>query len=297
MKNLIIVRGAGDLASGVIQKIWRSGFNILVLETENPSFIRKTVSYGSAMFRESCTFNLEDATSRYLGSLDSVKKENSIKYLEECHVLLKKIDETISKDEIPIIADSNLEILNVIKESNNKLFVVDGIIDAIIAKKNLGMTKDLAPITIGLGPGFIAGEDVDIVIETMRGHNLGRLIFKGSAQPNTGVPGMVGGESKLRVIYSPCDGNVEIIKDIGSIVKKDEIIGKVGEENIIATIDGLVRGAIRNGYCAHKGMKIGDIDPRIEEYENAYTISDKARALGGAALESILYLNKIKNRK
>ncbi|MGL4687189.1 MAG: selenium-dependent molybdenum cofactor biosynthesis protein YqeB, partial [Fusobacteriaceae bacterium] len=159
---------------------------------------------------------------------------------------------------------------------------------------NLGMKRKLAPITIGLGPGFNAGIDVDIIIETMRGHDLGRLIFSGIAQPNTGVPGMVGEESKLRVIYAPCDGNVEIIKGIGSIVKEGEIVAKVGEMSVKATIAGLVRGAIKEGYLAHKGMKIGDIDPRVEEYKNAYTISDKARALGGGVLEGILYL---KNKK
>lgn len=283
MKSLIIIRGAGDLASGVIQKIWRSGFNVLVLETENPSFIRRTVSYGSAMFSENFQTTIEGVTSKYLGPLDGIKEEAK---------LLEKIDESITRGEIPIIADSNLEILEIIRRDRDKKFKTEALVDCIIAKKNLGMKKDLAPITIGLGPGFVAGFDVDIVIETMRGHDLGRLIFSGSAQPNTGVPGMIGGESKLRVIYAPCEGRVKIIKDIGSVVKKEEVIGKVGDEDIKATIDGLIRGSIRDGYHAHKGMKIGDIDPRVEEYKNTYTISDKARALGGAVLEGILFLKR-----
>lgn len=284
MIELVVIRGGGDIASGVIQKLKRAGFNLLVTEIKNPSFIRRSVSYGSAQYSNNFEFTLEDVTSKYIGDIKEKAKEGLENEVLQC----------IKENKVPILTDSELEILNILKSGNKNKFKVLAVIDAIIAKKNLGMNMEKAPITIGLGPGFIAGEDVDIVIETMRGHDLGRLIFTGSAKKNTGIPGMVGGESKLRVIHSPVGGIFKVITDIGSIVKKGDKIGYIGELEIVAPIDGLIRGIIKDGYNVIKGMKIGDIDPREEEYKNAFTISDKARSLGGAVLEGVLFLKKEK---
>lgn len=285
MKELILVRGGGDLASGVIQKLHRSGFNVVVLEIEKPSFIRRKVCYGNAIFEGE--IELEGCRAVYVGNLNSNKNEDN---KENEKNIFKILEKNFEDNKIPIIIDEKMNIIEIIKKDYHSQYRVEVIVDAIIAKKNLGMKKELAPITIALGPGFEAGEDAHIVIETMRGHNLGKLLFKGEALANTGVPGMIGGESKLRVIYSENQGIIEIIRDIGDIVKKDEIIAKIGNKDVCSTIDGLIRGMITNGYYVKKGLKIADVDPRISEYDNCFTISDKARSLGGAVLEAILYL-------
>ena len=146
----------------------------------------------------------------------------------------------------------------------------------------------MAPVTVGLGPGFTAGEDVDYVIETMRGHNLGRIIKEGSALPNTGVPGLIAGIGKERVIHSPAAGEMKNISRIADIVEKDQIIAMVGDVPVKATISGVIRGLIRDGYPVFKGMKIADIDPRKEQKKNCFTISDKARCIAGSVLEILL---------
>ena len=161
--------------------------------------------------------------------------------------------------------------------------------------KNMGTNKDMAAITVALGPGFKAGEDVDVVIETMRGHNLARLIFEGYAQENTGVPGNISGFSKERVVYSNVEGKIKNIAAIGDIVKIGDVIAKVGESEILAPIDGLLRGLIKEGTEVDKGLKIADIDPRLKEVENYTTISDKARNIGGGVLEAVLYMKDKKN--
>lgn len=286
MMEIIIIRGGGDLASGVIQKFYRSGFKTLILERENPTFIRRHVSFGMAVFEEE--FHLEGATSKFIGSIQELlDKKQLLENMENCFL----------KNEIPVIIDSKMEILKVIEEKYSQEIEVIGLIDAIIAKKNLGMNKNLAPVTIALGPGFTAGKDADVVIETMRGHDLGKLIFQGDALPNTGTPGMIRGESFLRVVYSEFEGELRIVKDIGSIVEKGEIIAYVGNDPIEAEIDGVIRGMIRSGFKVKKGLKIADIDPRIEEQSNCFSVSDKARALGGGALEAFFYLKNIKKNE
>lgn len=172
------------------------------------------------------------------------------------------------------------------------------VVDAILAKKNLGTTRDMAPITIALGPGFTAGEDVDVVIETMRGHRLGRIIKEGSAIPNTGIPGVIKGFGKERVIHSPAKGILRNICHITDMVSKGQLLAKIEtpEGTIVdvpASMDGLLRGLIRDGYPVTKGFKIADIDLRAEEYDNCFTISDKARCIAGGVLEALLYLKII----
>ena len=150
----------------------------------------------------------------------------------------------------------------------------------------------MAPITVALGPGFTAGEDVDAVIETKRGHNLGRVLWNGTAAPNTGIPGIIGGYGKERVIHCPAKGTVRNVKKITDTVSKGDVIAVVETEDgtvaVEATLDGILRGLIRDGYPVTVGFKIADIDPRTEEYNNCFTISDKARCIAGGVLEAIL---------
>ncbi|MDF2674520.1 MAG: molybdenum hydroxylase [Clostridiales bacterium] len=265
----VIVRGGGDIASGTIQKLYRSGFKVLVLETEKPTSIRRNVSFSEAVY-------------------------DGVTVIEGCKaVFVREVNEINKAWEngfIPVIVDSEGSLINIIKPY--------AVVDAILAKKNLGTNMSMAPITIALGPGFNAGKDVDVVIETMRGHNLGRLIFNGFALENTGLPGVIGGYSKERVIYCPWDGTIKNNRKIGDIVDKGEVIAHVGDKEVIAEIPGILRGLIRDGTVVFKGFKIGDIDPRLKEIENYNSISDKARCIGGGVLEAILLMkNKLKENK
>jgi len=262
-KEIVVVRGGGDLATGIVHKLHRSGFKALILEIDNPTMIRRTVSFGSAIF---------DGQAVVEG-VKSIKAYNT-----------KEIYQIWEQGHVPIIIDKECSILN---EIQAKILV-----DATLAKRNLGTYKDMAEITIGVGPGFNAGEEVDAVIETSRGHDLGKLIFEGYAKANTGVPGPIMGFSKERVLRSPCDGIIRNLLGIGDMVKKNEIIAYVNDKPIKASIDGVLRGLIRDGLKVKKELKIGDIDPRGEK-EYCFTISDKARAIGGGVLEAILYLRKI----
>ena len=168
------------------------------------------------------------------------------------------------------------------------------VVDAILAKRNLGTSRDMADKTIGLGPGFTAGQDVDLVIETIRGHNLGRIIGNGSAEPNTGIPGIVGGFGEERVIRSPAKGIFFGKAMIGDMVEKGQPIGTVvtgqGEVAVEASLTGLLRGIIKDGFPVVKGFKTADIDPRKSEYENCFTSSDKARCIAGSVVEGLMML-------
>lgn len=264
----VVIRGGGDLATGVAEVLYQSGFKILILDIEKPSSIRRSVCFSEAIY-------------------DGVTKVENIicKKVENENEIEKCWNEKI----IPIMVDEKGEIIKKIKP--------DVVVDSIIAKKNLGTTKEMAPITVALGDGFEAGKDVDIVVETMRGHNLGRIITSGRAMKNTGIPGEIKGVSKDRVIYSLANGIFSSVKKIGDTVQKDEIIGYVGDVEIRGKISGVLRGIIREGYEVTENMKIGDIDPRIEEKNNCFTISDKARSLGGAVLRAIMFRLKEEREK
>lgn len=263
-RDIVVIRGGGDIASGIAHRLYRSGFKVLILEIEKPTMIRRKVSFASAIYEGEIVVE----------GVKAIKINN-----------IEDIYRIWEKESIPVIIDSKCSILNEIK--------ADILIDATLAKKNLGIRKDMASITIGVGPGFNAGEDVDVVIESCRGHDLGKLIFKGYAKADTGVPGEILGYSIERVIKAPCDGIIRNLLDIGDRVKKGQIIAYIDNEPIKAKIDGVLRGFITNGLKVKKGLKIGDIDPRgVREY--CFTISDKARAIGGSVLEAILYL---KNKK
>lgn len=264
----VVIRGGGDLATGVAEVLYQSGFKILILDIEKPSSIRRSVCFSEAIYDG--IIQVENIICK------KVENENDI---EKCW------NEKI----IPIMVDEKGEIIKKIKP--------DVVVDSIIAKKNLGTTKEMAPITIALGDGFEAGKDVDIVVETMRGHNLGRVITSGRAMKNTGIPGEIKGISKDRVIYSLANGIFSSVKKIGDTVQKDEIIGYIGDVEIRGKISGVLRGIIREGYEVTENMKIGDIDPRIEEKNNCFTISDKARSLGGAVLRAIMFRLKEEREK
>lgn len=261
MKEIVIVRGGGDIASGVIQKLYRCGFKVLVLEIENPTCIRRAVSFSEALFEDE--IEVEGITGVKVSDIE-------------------EIEDAWKNNKVPVIIDPKGKYINLLKPK--------AVVDGILAKKNLGTYINMAPITIALGPGFEAGKDVDVVIETNRGHNLGRLIFNGEAQADTGAPGNIGGYTKERVIYSPCDGVINNVREIGDIVKKEEPLAYVGDYIVRATIDGVLRGIIRNNSKVCKGLKIADIDPRLEERKNCFTISDKARTIGGGVLEALIYL-------
>lgn len=264
--NLAVVRGAGDLATGVIQKLYRAGFKVLALETSQPTTIRRTVALSSAVLDKSA--KVEDL---YAFKADS---------LEDC----QKIWDSSG---IPVLVDPQACCLNKI----SPLIMVD----AIIAKKNLGTHKNMAPITIAIGPGFYAPEDVDAIVESCRGHELGSLIEKGSALPNTGIPGRLGGKSVERVIYAPCGGPIKHFQKIGDILKADEIIMQAGSTFIRSPFAGILRGLISDKIIVSQGLKIADVDPRPASEVDYLSISDKARSLGGAVLEGVFYLARKKN--
>ena len=167
-------------------------------------------------------------------------------------------------------------------------FVTFALVDAIIAKKNLGTRIDMTPFVIALGPGFTAGVDCHAVVETKRGHNLGRVYYEGSAAPNTGIPGLIAGHAADRVMHAEAEGVFYARAQIGDVVKAGDVIGEISGEIVTASIDGLLRGILHDGYPVTKGFKLADIDPRVEERENCYTISDKARCIAGGVLGAIM---------
>lgn len=265
MENLIIVRGGGDIATGTIHKLHRCGFPVLVLETLKPSAIRRCVSFSEAVYDG--LSEVEGVTCRLADSIEPAL-------------------EIIGAGDVAMIVDERCCVLERVKPL--------ALIDCIMAKKNLGANKDMAPITIALGPGFTAGKDADLVIETMRGHDLGRIIDKGKASEDTEEPGSIDGFTIERVIYSAHSGILHSISRIGDCVKKGQTIAVIrsddAEYQVDAAISGILRGLIREGFRVEKGLKIADIDPRESERNNCFTISDKARCIAGSVLEGLLLL-------
>ena len=258
----IVVRGGGDLATGTIHRLWRAGFKVLVFECANPSAIRHQVALSDAVYEGRVEFE----------GMQGVLIAEPIEA------------ETVwQAGNVPVLVDEDCGCITDLKP--------DIVIDAIIAKKNLGTTRDMAPLTIALGPGFCAGKDVDFVVETKRGHNLGRVISEGYAVPNSGVPGIIAGYGKERVLHAEAEGVLHVIHDIGEVVEKGQVIAEITTPKVnvpvLASLTGLIRGMIRDGFYVTKGFKIADIDPRKEELTNCYTISDKARCIAGSVLELV----------
>lgn len=273
-KDLIVVRGAGDLATGTIHRLKKAGFRLLVLEAEHPAAIRRQVALSEAVYAGSA--RVEDVEAVRM-DVDLAEKKNRKELLEP------EMERIWKKDGVPVLVDPAGLSIAALRPAV--------VVDAILAKKNLGTTKEMAPLVIALGPGFTAGEDVDVVIETKRGHNLGRVIRSGSAVPNTGIPGIIGGYGKERVMHAQAEGILRNAALIGDIVEARAVIAEIETENgtvpVEASFSGLLRGLIRDGYPVTKGFKIADIDPRQEELQNCFTISDKARCIAGSVLEVI----------
>ena len=271
-KDLIVVRGAGDLATGTIHRLKKAGFRLLVLEAEHPAAIRRQVALSEAVYAGSA--RVEDVEAVRM-DVDLAEKKNRKELLEP------EMERIWKKDGVPVLVDPAGLSIAALRPAV--------VVDAILAKKNLGTTKEMAPLVIALGPGFTAGEDVDVVIETKRGHNLGRVIRSGSAVPNTGIPGIIGGYGKERVMHAQAEGILRNAASIGDIVEARAVIAEIETENgtvpVEASLSGLLRGLIRDGYPVTKGFKIADIDPRKEELQNCFTISDKARCIAGSVLE------------
>ena len=260
---IVLIKGGGEMASGVAHRLSRCRFRVCMTEIPNPQAVRRKVSFCEAVYEGEKT--VEGITAKCINSYDGV-------------------EEAWKSYRIPLIVDATSSVKDTLKPTV--------LVDAIMAKKNLGTKITDASLVIGLGPGFCVGKDVHLVVETKRGHNLGKIIKEGEAEKNTGVPGEIGGFSAERVFRAPKNGILSTLKEIGDYVAPEDIIAFVEGVSIKAEIKGVIRGLLRDGTEVWKGIKTGDIDPRgIKEY--CYTISDKARAVGGGVLEGILsYLNR-----
>ena len=298
-KNLLIIcRGAGDLATGIIHRLHRAGHRVIALETDYPAAIRRQVSFCEAVYDGSAA--VEGVTARLVPALADAESDtetySGINDTPAAHIVSEKwdssaIEAVLEAGEVPLLIDQKGESIALLKP--------DVVVDAIIAKKNLGTTIDMAPLVIGVGPGFTAGQDVHLVIESMRGHNLARIITDGMAQPNTGVPGNIAGFTSERVIHAPAAGYIYDVRKIGDIVQKGDEIARIYPDKgsydnklseyvpVNATITGIIRGLIHEGYYFKEGFKIADIDPREGELSNCFTISDKARSIAGSVLEAV----------
>lgn len=264
MDDIIVVRGAGDIASGIAYRLYKCGYRLIMTEIERPLVVRRSVAFANAI------------------------PEGKMEIEGVCAVKADEIEAVYriwNDNNIPVLCDSKCRILDEIKPL--------AVIDAILAKRNTGTHMDMAKITIGVGPGFEAGADVDAVVETKRGHDLGKVIYKGFAEPDTGIPGSIMGYSQERLLRAPVSGTVKTVHEIGELVKRGEIVAFVGSEPVQAQLDGALRGLIAEGTEVPRGLKIGDVDPRgIKEY--CFTISDKSRAVAGGVLEAILVLSRTK---
>jgi xanthine dehydrogenase accessory factor len=256
----IAIKGAGEMASGVACSLHKGNFRkIFMMDTASPLAVRRTVSFCESIHSDSITIE---------GIKGAIARDEADVYI------------SWDRNAVAVITDPDWKSISRIKP--------DVVIDATLAKVNLGTRIDEAPLVIGLGPGFEAGTDVHLVIETHRGHDIGRIIEQGEAHPNTGVPGEIGGYTSERVLRAPCDGRFESHLEIGDPVKENQPIGKVENRAVNATLTGVLRGLIRPGTDVKQGLKIGDIDPR-GKVEYCYTVSDKARTVGGSVLQAILF--------
>ena len=262
---LILIKGAGDIATGIAVRLKNAGIQVVMTEIAIPTTVRRSVAFSRAVYEGSAV--VENITARLV--LD-----------------FAQIPAVLQRDEIPVLIDPRCEVL--------KSIHFDAVVDSILAKKNLSTDPTQAPMVIGVGPGFSVPQDCHCVIETQRGHDLGRCIYQGCAAKNTGIPGEIGGYTVERLLRAPCDGIFHPILAIGDIVKVGLTVAMVNDQPVTAQIDGIVRGLLQDNVPVKAGMKSGDIDPR-GCYEHCFTVSDKARAVGGGVLEAILHLG-LQNR-
>lgn len=258
---LVMIKGAGDIASGIAMRLWRAGINVVMTDLPRPSSIRRTVCFSEAVYRGETT--VEEVRAR--------RAENAAD-------ALRLLEENI----LPVIVDPKAE--------SAKELHPEVIVDAILAKENLGTAITDAPGVVGVGPGFTAGVDCHAVVETMRGHTLGRVIWSGGAIPNTGVPGEIGGYTVERVMHSPCGGVFHALRQIGDTVEAGETVATVGGEPLYAKITGTLRGILPEGFeVPREHFKSADVDPRCRLF-HCFTVSDKALSVGGGVLEAVLML-------
>ena len=258
---LVIIRGAGDIATGIALRLKRSHISVIMTDIPAPTAIRRTVAFSQAIVLGET--RVEDVTARRADT-----PEQALALLQE--------------DIVPVLPDPEGICISVLKP--------DAVVDAILAKKNLGTRITDAPAVIGVGPGFTAGVDCHAVVETMRGHTLGRVIYQGSPLENTAVPGLIGGYAGERVLRAPADGVFEGVRRIGDVVEAGDVVAYVAGKPMACTIAGVLRGLLADGVPVHRGMKCGDVDPRCRP-EYCVTASDKALAVGGGVLEAILSLS------
>ena len=260
---LILIRGAGDIATGIALRLKRAGLEVVMTDLPQPTAIRRTVCFSQAIVHGETT--VEDMTAR--------RAERA-----------EQVPAMLAEGVIPVLADPEGKCLPALRP--------DAVVDAILAKRNLGTRITDAPVVVGVGPGFTAGEDCHAVVETMRGHYLGRVIYHGSAIPNTGIPGLIGGSAGERVLRAPADGVFHQLLDIGAQVKQGDVAATVDGAPMVCTLDGVLRGILPEGTPVFRGMKAGDIDPRCS-VDHCYCASDKALAVGGGVLEAVLGLSGI----
>jgi xanthine dehydrogenase accessory factor len=261
---LVAVKGAGDLATGVMHRLFRAGFAVMATELSQPTVLRRTVAFAEAVTQGQMT--VEGVTACRANAVEEIQA-------------------ALVNGFVPIVVDPDGILL--------RQFQPQVLVEATLSKYNTGITINDAPIVIALGPGYEAGKDVHAVIETNRGHNLGRVYLEGCTEPDTGVPGTIGGYARERLLRAPCAGRLYGVRQIGARVQAGETVAVVQSDDsvfhITATISGILRGLVRDGLMVNTGMKVGDIDPRAER-EHCFTISDKSRAAAGGVLEAIMYL-------
>ena len=258
---LAVIKGAGDIASGIALRLHRANFKIVMTEIDAPTAIRRTVCFSEAVYKGEAVVE----------NVKAVLADNT-----------DKVADILSNGDIAVIVDERASCIRELKP--------DFVIDAILAKKNLGTDIDDADVVIGVGPGFTAGEDCHAVVETKRGHYLGRVYYEGRAIENTGIPGDIDGHSADRIIRSPEYGVFNPIYEIGDEVKEGEVVACVDSTPIVCNVSGILRGILPKGTLVSTNMKSGDVDPRCKK-EHCYTVSDKALAVGGGVLEACLHLH------
>lgn len=270
MKLLIIIRGGGDLASGVALRLHRAGLKVLVTELSKPTTVRRFVSFSEAIYQGE--FSVEGVVARHVNDL---------------HQGLACLVNGV----IPVMVDEQISTLEQVRVEYKEIIPL--LVDARMKKSPPEHGKGAARLVIGLGPGFKAGEHCHAVVETKRGHRLGRVIWEGSAEADTGIPEGVAGRAAERVIRAPIDGILEAKIEIGDHLDPGEPIARIGEETIMAPFAGVLRGLIHPGMEVKKGLKIGDLDPR-DDPSYCYLVSDKSLAVGGGVLEAILSMPELK---
>ena len=263
--SLVVIRGGGDLGSGVAHRLYLARYRVAILELAQPTVIRRTVAFASAVYEGEVTIE----GVRGIAAASAAAAQDALE-----------------RGDVPVLIDPHAEALATLLPA--------ALVDARLAKRNLGTSLSDAPVVIGLGPGFVAGVDVHAVIETQRGHDLGRVIWQGAASANTGVPGRIGGEDEKRVLRSPCAGVFRSVRQICGQVAANEVVGYVvagylNETPVTARISGVLRGIMHDGVAVAAGVKVGDVDPR-GVVEHCFTVSDKALAIGGGVLEALLHL-------